>query len=738
MISPAHESPEMVDARDTVTAGGIVIATALAGMYWAMRTGFANPPAPILQALGLVLFLLATPALIRRQYRSATRWWKSEPAITIALIALTLLPGMLADESARILGPAVAVAGFLGAVLVLARWLRQGSVVSSLLFAAGSAVFGVWGGGVMWATRYKMPLFWETLSFRSNVHHDPLYMTAIGNMLDVYGVPSTGFDGVPQARYHFGSSWLLTQWAELTGTDALSFYSLGYAVVIFPLFFAAMFLLAVELRKAFFGDVSWRPLRTDWMLFAAFAVAVIGFIPNDAMDALAVWNGHAMLSESYLVGMVFFLLAIGVVVSFWQGSAKESFNSAALFFVVFAPFAVVVSGLLKVSLMVLLLAAMLYLALRLGLWRRMPVVAGAVISIILAAFTYSIVVLPEHNTGISPLNFMRYQVESGWQQFFPLAHLLLTWVYVAGRLWEERIGDWSALGEAIRGRRIVDAEVVLGIALLGFIPGEVISIHGGSAVYFSDVQRWLALSFILARLGTWVGEFRLRRAARNAGRPVVSGWRGVRLSWLFAVVVGGPFVATVAYNAMQWPLRAMRSNVTLRRELVAIARGDSSAAATAGRADILNPALLASGLEKAAYYPIVTALRRIAALPSSDRERTLLFIPQSYAAYWSMLTDDGRCVFTPLVAPAVSSIALLDGMPAAGCEMTDQYNMSVYTPRSAPQSVAETTDEAICARAKAKGFSRVIHLGGDSPRRPEIRRIECAGQANNSAGGGKS
>ncbi|HEX5577064.1 MAG TPA: hypothetical protein VFX40_01755, partial [Gemmatimonadaceae bacterium] len=380
--------------------------------------------------------------------------------------------------------------------------------------------------------------------------------------------------------------------------------------------------------------------------------------------------------------------------------------------------------------------AMLYLVLRLGLWRRLPVVAGAVISVILAAFTYSIVVLPEHNTGISPLNFMRYQVEGGWQQFFPLAHLFLTWVYVAARLWEERIGDWSALREAIRDRRIVDAEVVLGLAVLGFIPGQVISIHGGSAVYFSDVQRWLALSFILARFGTWVGEFRLRRAARITDRPSASGWRGVRLSWLFALVVAGPFAATVAYNAMQWPLRAMRSNVTLRRELVAIAKGDSSLAATAGRADIVNPGLLASGLEKAAYYPIVTALRRIAALPSSDRERALLFIPQSYSAYWSMLTDDGRCVFTPLVAPAVSSIALLDGMPPFGCEMTDQYNMTIYAPRLAAQSVAETTDEAICARARSKGFARVIHLAGDSPRRPEIRRIECAGPVNKSAGGG--
>ena len=736
MTTPTLESPETVDARDTIAAGGIVTALTLAGMYWAMRAGFDNPLGPILEALGLVFFLLAAPALIRRQYRRGPRWWKSQAAITIALMAVTVLPGMFGDESARIIGPAVMVAGFLVALLLFARWLRQGSLVSSLLFVIGGAVFGLWGGGVMWATRYKMPLFWETLSFRSNVHHDPLYMTAVGNMLDVYGVPTTGLDGVPRARYHFGSSWLLTQWAQLTGTDTLSFFSLGYAVVIFPLFFAAILLLAVELRKTFFGAVAFRPLRKDWMLFAAFAAAVIGFIPNDAMDALAVWNGHAMLSESYLVGMVFFLLVIGVIVSFRGSAADETFLSATLFFVVFVPFAVVVCGLLKVSLMVLLLAAILYLAFRLELWRRIAVVSGAAIAIVLAALTYSIVVLPEHNTGISPLNFMRFQVEEGWQQFFPLFHLLLTWVYVALRLWEERIGDWTALGAAVRERKLLDAEAVLVIAILGFIPGEVISIHGGSGVYFSDVQRWLALSFILARVGTWVREYTLRRAARDDDRATVRGWRGVRMASLFAFIVAGPFVATVAYNAVQWPVRALRSNVALRRELVALAKGDSTIGGPAARAAILDPQLLASGLEKTAYYPIVTALRGIAALSSSERQRTLLFIPQSYSAYWNMLTDDGRCVYTPLVVPAVSSIALLDGMPAAGCEMIDQYNMTIYTPRSGVQSLSATTDEAVCARAREKGFGRVIVLEGDNPRRPETRRIDCAEFRGNTAGGG--
>src|SRR6185503_19421922 len=111
---------------------------------------------------------------------------------------------------------------------------------------------------------------------------------------------------------------------------------------------------------------------------------------------------------------------------------------------------------------------------------------------------------PNQNGGISPLHFMRFDAHQGWQQFFPLIHLLWTWVYVWFRVREENIRDFAALKTAARSGRIIDVEVLLVIAVLGFLPGEIISIHGGSAVYFSDVQRWLVLAFIGQRLPLWM------------------------------------------------------------------------------------------------------------------------------------------------------------------------------------------------------------------------------------------
>jgi hypothetical protein len=343
--------------------------------------------------------------------------------------------------------------------------------------------------------------------------------------------------------------------------------------------------------------------------------------------------------------------------------------------------------------MLLLLAVAWYLIVRLWLWTRPVVMGSLLLSAIAVAVTYRIVQLPDQNGGISPLHFLRFDAAQGWQQFFPLFHLLWTFVYVAGRMWEERIPDLGQLRAAVAGRRIIDVEILLVIAILGFIPGEIVSIHGGSAVYFSDVQRWVALAFIMARVPRWHLEWQARRDP-SLKRP-----GALRLSRVLAVYVLAPFVITLFANLAQWPLRVARANRTIRAELAA-----------------------QGGPERSAYYPIVTELRDIYRLPRVQRARTALFIPQSNRQYWSMFTSDGRCGWTPLIAPAVSGVAMIDGMPAADCEITEQYNMPLYRRRTTAQAPSDTTDDAVCTRAKAKGFKEVIVIDAP-PVRP--RRVDC-------------
>ncbi|MDO8502324.1 MAG: hypothetical protein Q7S20_10820 [Gemmatimonadaceae bacterium] len=733
---------EFLDARETIVVGTSVAAIVLAAIYWVSRIGFDNPVAPVALSLGLSLFLCAAPLwltrIARREHVGKGNWWSSQAALTLACLVLTAIAGIGARGAGTVLALVIALAGFGLAAFTLVRWLPRGRPASTILFLAGSVLFTIWSAGVTWGSRYKMPLYWETLSFRANVHHDPLYYASMANMLETYGVASTGLDGLPVIHYHYGSAWLYAKWADLIGTDVLTFYSLGYPIVVIPLFLGALLLLAVELRFAFGRDEASASLRGDYRTWLVVAAATIGLIPTSALDALTVWNANVLVSESYLIGIPVLLLVIGAALAFWLNDARRAVvprlpadtdkaesgparGDALVFLLVFIPVSLAVLGFLKVSLMLILFGVALYFALRLGLWKRWMGVAACVAGIVAVSFTYSRVSLASHNGGVSWLNFLRFEVVANWQQFFPLVHMLWSWLYIAGRLWEEGIRDFAGLREAFRARRILDVEFVALVALLGFLPGEVFSIHGGSAIYFSDVQRWVALSFILSRLGIWVRHWRATQPGSATSAPG-RGFRAVRLSTLLAIVVAAPFAVTLALNTFQWPLRVLRANVALRRELLAL--GGKGAASSGVRA-LADRVTLAEGLRRTTYYPLVSALREIRALPLAERRRAALFIPQSNRLYWGMFDADDRCDFVSLVAPAVSSVAMIDGMPAAGCKMTTQYNMTVYTSRSRPQLPSDTTRVAVCARARAKGFDEVIVLNAGDGRTPRRYRIEC-------------
>ena len=666
------------DSRDTAAVVATVIAVVIAAIYWISRIGFANPVTPVLDALGVSLFLIAAPLAGARLAHNAESWWMSQSAIGLACLTLVTAAGIAARATGTSVVIVFVIAGFVLALLTLVRWISRGPALRSIGFLLGAIIFAVWCAGVIWGSRYKMPLFWETLALKANIHHDTFYYASMANMLDTYGVASTGLDGLPLIRYHFGSTWLYAQWSHLLGSDVLTFYSLGYPIIVLPFFFSTMLLMASELGAA---------LRKSWWPWIVLLGATAGFLPWGALYDVGVWNANAFISESYLIGMAVFFLVSGAAIAFWRTdkiAAKRI--SSFVFFLLFAPTVIVVLGLLKISLMILIFAVGMYLALRLGLFRRPIVLASAVVCLVAFLFTFVLVNLPAQNRGIVPLDFMRHNNEQGWQQFFPLIHLLWTWIYLAARAWEEGVRDMSTLGSAVKSGRLIDAEALAVVTIVGFLPGEIVSIYGGSSIYFSDVQRWLAVSLIMARVGVWVTH-------RKPGQR----YAGVRLSSVLLVCVLAPFVLSLFMNLVQIPGRVVRANLATRRELAQGSR----------------------------YYPIVHTLRQIAKIPRAERRNALLFIPQWNRDYWSMFTADGRCTFTPLIAPAIASVAMLDGMPSFGCKVTDQYNMTSYKPRTTPQEPSDVTTEALCAKTRARGFREVMVLTEMDQGVPDLRRIDC-------------
>ncbi|MEO5904520.1 MAG: hypothetical protein ABIQ55_10940, partial [Gemmatimonadaceae bacterium] len=207
-MNPRAENLHATD-RDRLTAATFAgITSILLGLlYWMSRIGFANPIRPVAISVGIALFVIALPAVMTSFRQSAfgatEEWWGSQMVIMLVAFAFTALAGFAVHVVHVNAGVPIALIGTVSFVVVFFRWLRG----STLLPAAGVVVFAsvmaVWIGGVTWGTRYKTPVFWETIGNRGNVHHDPLYNVAIANMMRAYGKPSTGLDGLAYIPYHY-------------------------------------------------------------------------------------------------------------------------------------------------------------------------------------------------------------------------------------------------------------------------------------------------------------------------------------------------------------------------------------------------------------------------------------------------------------------------------------------------------------------------------------------------------
>ena len=715
------------DDRATIAVFATIMSTTIAALYYLGRVGFENPLQPILTTLGVSLFVSVTPFVVwrlvtRRRYAEQEPWWRTQPALTIAAIALAALAGMLVSPSGWNAAPLLSVAGFVSALVATIIWMRRGRIWTNLFFLTGAGVFAVWACGVAWSTRYKSPVFWETLAYKADVHHDPLYYVSMANTMRTYSVPSTGLDGVPYTPYHYGSAWLNSQWAYLADIDVLAFYTLGPSVIAIPLFFAAILLLVVEVRKGIPSVVGGeaRPLRSSYAAWLFLVAGTIGVIPSPGLDAMGIWKLHAMISESYVIGMPVFVLALGTTVAYWRHKIASPRVGDLVFLLAFAPAMIVITGFLKISLMLLLIATGFVLLILGRLYRDRWLAFSAALCVAAGGVTFKLVSVPAQNQGLVPFAYLRFSgVATDWWPYFLLVHLFWSWLYIYLRLREEGLTNVGAIRRAALEGRITDVVVMATVAIAGVIPGELVHIHGGSAIYFSDVQRWLAIALLMAAAPRWVAKLRANREASSEGRRPFGSIRLSRV-WLTALII--PVSITLILNVIRAPATALRANIALRRALYAAA----GAPASGGARPLGDSAVLAAGLHRSPDYALISALRDLDRMPHELKHRTLLFIPQSYDAFWRIWDDEaGRCSFTPMIAPATSGLALLDGMPPVDCDLTDQYGMLRYRRRTKPQSPTETTAAALCAKARAKGFSRVVVVDGTPSGGVAVRPVEC-------------
>jgi hypothetical protein len=697
-----------------------IVAFVLSGIYYLSRWGFSNPLEPILKTLSIILFLLFIPFFsqvivtkILKKLVVKEKWLSFIPVILYGFLSL-LIAGLITQIFGFNLYPIIALIGFIAFLTGVFAWCKQGSWKHKLFLIILAGFFAVWVAGILWGGRYLKPLFEENLSVGIGEGTlDTLYLSTTSQMIATYNIPSTGLDGIPYLKYHYGSQWIFAQISSLLGISPLQFYQLGYPIIFVPFTYFCMLTFVLYLRQKLNPLVVKKPVQIDYNFWLIFIGANIGVLPLQIQRTTAIHNGRQLYSESNGVALeILFLLFLIILFAIKTSEKIRVYNKNTWFvFLIILPIFTAVLGFIKISFAAIILVLAGYFFLRLKLYQRFFfwVSLGETITAFLIAF---ILVSKPMPSGFSPLNFIRANV-TDWEAFWFLVYFFWSWLFIISWLKKQNITNLQEFKCAFIKHDTVLVEIVVVVVIAGLLPGIFINL-GGNAWYFSDIQKWIALSFLLAILcdHEWTKKPFINFSPTKF-------WQ-IRFVDVFVLFFSLTLIGSILLNFTQTTSKMVIANLITRAAIhqqINLSEVTYPSITEWPQLFLNNQA----DLEKTNGFAMINTLKSLSNLPHIEKRNSLLFIPQTNRRYWDLMQ---YCISSPFVATSLSGIAMLDGLPDKNCNV-DDFGYWAYNLRAEPQSLSLQKPSELCDRAKLLGFTKVISVDTTAEAQIEINKISC-------------
>jgi hypothetical protein len=739
--------------RSTCAIFSAIAAIVIACIYYVARLGFAdNSAMTVLKTVSVSLFLIFFPAVFRivctiARLRPGESWFHSNSAICMAGVIIVSALGFWGRHLGINFMAVLALIGCGAFAVILINWISQNRIRASFIFLAGVILFSMWVAGAIYGSGYSNPLYEEALTAGRYLAKDILVSSSITSMISTYGIPSTGLDGLPYCYHHWATYWFFAGISALLAVDPLKFLQLGFPVIFVPLFLWMFLELTLVVRERFARDDEARDLTTDYVFWIVFFVATIGGIIG-AVSGVRIGENAQFISITYSVGLTFTFGVLSLAATLFAkntATKKLSLSDHCLIFLL--PCLLAIVGFLKISLMYLLVAIYGYLFLRLKLWRC----KGITVSLILSVIALFVVIRLTTNqgsgfSGLDPLRFFRSMGKFSFTTiFFPVYYFWL-WLFVIWQLYDRRALGFKQFKQAISNKRTIEVEVVLVVCLAGILPHFLMVIPGGSGFFFIDLQQWVAVSLLLANLN----GFRSRTTFLESLPQKIRDTRlPAKATYTFAFFVVACVLGVVAVNAGSAVCRMIALNLNIRCAVVTSSLHNGEPAVPSleracaeitqsgdlfpdwhtitGNLTQLLPLLgfAQESLEKSRGYDAVRELKRLGELPLAERRATMIYIPQTNRSYWGL---GPKCEAVPFIAPSITGMAMVDGMPRPDCPLrTDPLinHYAVYKWRTAAEDSFHLDEAAVCARVRAHRFSKVVIVNADANKSLPTSLVDC-------------
>ena len=697
-VSHVANKPLSSSNGDTATIFSCCTAVVLSLVYVVLRLGFDDLHlAFVIKTLGVSFFILSCSRFLRHRLREPSSWYLGDSILMLSTLLLLVVTGMLVGwaQEGKIAGWFISFCGYgLFAALIYRLFLSR-QLKSYLIIIALAGIFGVWLACIFWGYGIYSPLHFESFSVQLP-HVDSLFHTAIAEMIRTYGVSSIGIEGIRYFPYHFGSHFAFAQLSHLLDMDMILFYPLAFPIIVLPIFFASVLQFIYSVKGKLADTRQKSPSILFWLVFFAGFIGVIGF---NYLNKAGTASYAIILSESYSLSLIVFFTLLDVCLHFWNRYSQNQISRSekVVFAIVTVPVLLVVIGFVKISTLYIGLALAGYTFVRLKLFKDLSFVAS--IGIAGTASVLLLVVTHQFNRQQGELHFFHYFKEYIDVPMPAFILLFYWWLFaLAFLLYYRRRASQRVSKKPLE---LFALELVVVAALAGLLPASVLQLYGGSANYFLEPQRWLALALTLSYL-------------TSIEHVLVSYMRKRKI---MALAAGCIIVFFISRNLNHHSNLLEYKNLSVRTYM---SEGSDNTNIPRRKllTEIFEPeANMIDNITKIMYEPqarlkedrefkFFTKLRELREI--EDKEHTMLFIENKHALHSTF-----SCNAIPLAIPALTSMATIHGIPYDYCPAED-YGFDQFALESRTEIGKVNKPQDLCLEVKKNSAQKLVILHYDN------------------------
>jgi hypothetical protein len=471
---------------------------------------------------------------------------------------------------------------------------------------------------------------------------DPLFFSSLSNMFSTLGWVSTGVDGSPYINYHYGSMALFAGLKNWIGLNSLMFYNIAFPAIFIPLFFKTLFYFLSNLSI-------YKKISPFNVLFAIAFLIILYSLKLAGFD-----YATPLRSESATLSFILTFLFASNLLSY----INKLDHNHTLFFIYSAVILLIISS-VKISTGVVCISGMAYLFLRTH-YNFKNLLLVLVTGLLTAGFIY-LFIFPIDRPTISVS--LAFRIRNLWIDAGTfITYLLGACIAMIIILKNKPIENWSDIKLVIRSKEYLDLEVLFILTITGFL-GAIIASSNRSDVYnLCDTQFFISIPFLILFGQKYFDQFVASRKVKTLFLFLL----------IFLSIVSRPDLSIFIFDI-----------TSIKKEILTLSQ------------------------QQQILQDFITELFRLEKV--SDKKTKCLYIPQTEKWYYESQSSNTSVLSpmgSPFLAPAISGIAMIGGIPDFIIKSDFVYYGYYYYRKNGQLMAGNNID--IKNRALLKGYGELI------------------------------